>query len=134
MKKYFVKLMSRLLHSAIHQVMCHFWVFIVKGFSWKSVGFTVGFFLKITSLSWLILSISLDELNSINWLFEELMMNFLGISFYCCKRILIWRKILEIFWRLCLNIIFWIFLWMLTSLVIQNLNVTVSTTLKYCYK
>ena len=134
MKKYFVKLMSRLLHSTIHQVMCHFWVFIVKGFSWKSVGFTVGFFLKITSLSWLILSISLDELNSINWLFEELMMNFLGISFYCCKRILIWRKILEIFWRLCLNIIFWIFLWMLTSLVIQNLNVTVSTTLKYCYK
>ena len=134
MKKYFLKLMSRLLYSAIHQVMCHFWVFIVKGFSWKSVGFTVGFFLKITSLSWLILSISLDELNSINWLFEELMMNFLGISFYCCKRILIWRKILEIFWRLCLNIIFWIFLWMLTSLVIQNLNVTVSTTLKYCYK
>ena len=134
MKKYFVKLMSRLLHSTIHQVMCHFWVFIVKSFSWKSVGFTVGFFLKITSLSWLILSISLDELNSINWLFEELMMNFLGISFYCCKRILIWRKILEIFRRLCLNIIFWIFLWMLTSLVIQNLNVTVSTTLKYCYK
>ena len=28
----------------------------------------------------------------------------------------------------------WILLWMLTSLVIWNLNITVSTTLKYCYK
>ena len=29
---------------------------------------------------------------------------------------------------------FWILLWMLTSLVIWNLNITVSTALKYCYK
>ena len=29
---------------------------------------------------------------------------------------------------------FWILLWMLTSLVIWNLNITMSTTLKYCYK
>ena len=33
LKKYFVKLMSRLLHSAIHQVMWYFWVFIVNPFS-----------------------------------------------------------------------------------------------------
>ena len=31
------------------------------------------------------------------------MMNFLETSFYCCKRILIWEKILEVFWRLCLK-------------------------------
>ena len=33
MKKYCVKLMSRLLHSTIHQVMWYFWVFIVNPFS-----------------------------------------------------------------------------------------------------
>ena len=33
MKKYFLKLMSRLLHSTIHQVMWYFWVFIVNLFS-----------------------------------------------------------------------------------------------------
>ena len=32
---------------------------------------TVGFFLKITSPSWIILSISLDELNSIDWLLRS---------------------------------------------------------------
>ena len=32
---------------------------------------TVGFFLKITSPSWIMLSISLDELNSINWLLKS---------------------------------------------------------------
>ena len=58
---------------------------------------TVEFFLKITSPSWIILSISL-------------------------------------FWRIYLNIIFWILLWMLSSLVIWNLNITLSTSLKYCYK
>ena len=41
---------------------------------------------------------------------------------------------LEVFWRIYLNIIFWILLWMLTSLVIWNLNITLSTNLKYCYK
>ena len=47
---------------------------------------------------------------------------------------MIWQKILEIFWRIYLNIIFWILLWILTSLVIWNSSITVSTTLKYCYK
>ena len=32
---------------------------------------TVGFFLKITSPFWIILSISLDELNSIDWLLKS---------------------------------------------------------------
>ena len=31
-KKYFVKSMSRLLHSTIHQVMWYFWIFIVNPF------------------------------------------------------------------------------------------------------
>ena len=95
MKKYFVKLMSRLLHSSIHQVMRYFWVFIVNQFFlfmeyfffsrklfflWSpcllliaesvilhtSVKPTVEFFLKITSPSLIIMSISLDELNSNN--------------------------------------------------------------------
>ena len=33
MKKYFMKLMSRLLYSTTHQVMWYFWVFIVNPFS-----------------------------------------------------------------------------------------------------
>ena len=32
---------------------------------------TVGFFLKVTSQSWIILSISLDEVNSIDWLLKS---------------------------------------------------------------
>ena len=41
------------------------------------------------------LSIAPDELN---WfIVEKLMMNFLEISFYCFKRILIWQKVLEVF-------------------------------------
>ena len=87
-KKYFVKLMSRLLHSAIHQVMWYFWVFIVNPFSLlQSIFFsvklcflrspcllliavsisldtsgkpTVRFFLKISASSWIIFSISLN--------------------------------------------------------------------------
>ena len=47
---------------------------------------------------------------------------------------MLWQKISEIFWRIHLNIIFWILLWMLASLVIWNLDVTVSTTLKCCRK
>ena len=38
---------------------------------------TVGFFLKITSPSWIILSISLEGLNSINWLLKSLWWIFL---------------------------------------------------------
>ena len=93
MKKYLVKLMRRLLHSVIHQVMWYYWVFIVNPFSllwsffsrklsvlWSpcllliSESFSLdttskpiwGFFLRITSPSWIVLSISLDELNSID--------------------------------------------------------------------
>ena len=94
MKKYFMKLISRLLHSRINQVMWYFCVFIVNPFCllWsiffsRELHFpwspfvlliaewicldtsgepTVGFFLKITSPSWIILSISLEELNSID--------------------------------------------------------------------
>ena len=99
MKKYFVKLMSRLLHSRIHQVMWYFWVIIVNPFSllcsiffsrklcflWspcllliaKSISLdttgkpTVEFFLKITSPSWTILLISLEELKSTDWLLKS---------------------------------------------------------------
>ena len=51
--------------------------------------------------------------------------------FYCCRTILIWHKISEVFWKIYLNIVFRILLWMLTSLRIWNLNITVSTTMKY---
>ena len=99
MKKYFVKLMSRLLHSTIHQVMWYFWVFIVNPFSLLcSIFFSrklcficspwllliaelikldtsgkpnVEFFLKITCPSSTILSISIDELNSIDSLLKN---------------------------------------------------------------
>ena len=101
MKKYFVKLTSRLRQRSIHQVMWYFWVFIMNLFFllWSilisqencvyfdvlvslntelisldtSCKPKVGFFLKITSKilpSWIILSISFDELNSINWLLK----------------------------------------------------------------
>ena len=97
-KKYFVKLMTRLLLSTIHEVMWYFWMFIVNPFSllwsiffsrklcflrspclmliaeWINLDTsgkpTVQFFWKITSSSWTILSISLDELNSIDWLLK----------------------------------------------------------------
>ena len=146
MKKYFVKLTSRLLYSTIHQAIRYFWVFIVNSFSFYAVLFsqencssfgllliadlisldtsgkpTVDFFLKIISPSWIILSISLDEHNSIDCsrADDEFYWN---NFFYCCKRILIWQKILNDFWRLYLNIIFWILLWTLTSLVIWSLK------------
>ena len=93
-KKKIVKLMNRFLHSTIHQLMRHFWVFVVNTFSllwsifcsrklcflWspcllliaESISLdtsgktTVLFFFKITSPSWIILSISLDKLNSLD--------------------------------------------------------------------
>ena len=99
LKKYFVKLMSRLLYSTIYQVMWYFWVSIVNPFSllWSiffsrklcflwfsrlliiatSVSLdtsgksTAVFFLKITCPSWVILSISLHELNSVDWLLQS---------------------------------------------------------------
>ena len=96
-KKHFVKLMSRLLQSTIHRVMWHFWVFIVNPFFllWsifflKNTVFplvtltlaesinlgtsgkpTMGIFLKIASPSWIIFSVSLDELNLIDWLLKS---------------------------------------------------------------
>ena len=53
--------------------------------------------------------------------------------FNCCKRILIWQKIL-VFLENLFEYYFLDIMWMLTSLVIWNLDITVSTTLKYCYK
>ena len=101
--------MSRLLHSRINQVMWYFCVFIVNPFCllWsiffsRELHFpwspfvlliaewicldtsgepTVGFFLKITSPSWIILSISLDELHSINWLLKSWWWIFLKFYF-----------------------------------------------------
>ena len=97
-KKYFVKLTIRLFLSTIHQVMWYFWVFIVNPLSFLCSFFfsklcflwspclllitelisldtsakpTVGFFLNITSPSWIKLSVSLDELNSIDWLLKS---------------------------------------------------------------
>ena len=95
----FVKIMSRLLYDTMHQVMWYFWVFIVNPFSllwrcffsWKlcflwsfcllliaesisletSDKSTVKFFLKITSTSWIIFSISRHELNSFDWLLKS---------------------------------------------------------------
>ena len=97
--KKFVKLMSQLLHSTILQVMWYFWVFIVSPFPCFVVFFfsrklcflwsfcllliaesisldtsgkpTIGFFLKIKSPSWIILSISLDKFNSLDQLLKS---------------------------------------------------------------
>ena len=60
----------------------------------------VGFFLKISSSSWIILSISLNELNSNDWLLKRWWIFLKWFLFYCCKRIFIWQKILEVFWRI----------------------------------
>ena len=160
MKKFFVELMSRLSHSAIHQIMWYFWVSMVfffwkfffsrkRWFLWspcvlliaESVSLdncgkpTVGLLLKVTSPSWIILSILLDGPNSIDWLLKswwEICLK--QLLFYCYKRILIEQKTLAVSWRIFLNIKILILLWMLTSLVIWNLNITVSTIRKYCYK
>ena len=140
-------MMNQFLHSTIRQLVLYFWVFIVNPFSllWRiffsgklcflrspclllitgsisldtSCKANAGFFLKHFSPSWIILPISLDELNSIHWLLKSWWSIFLKwFLFYCYKRILIWQKILEVFRRTYLNIIFWILLWMLTSLAI----------------
>ena len=135
MKKYFVKLTSWLLYSTIHQVMWYFWVFTVDPFSlsliifflrtlcflWcpcilliaESVSLDTSGKSKITSSSWIILPISLAELNSTVdcWRGDD-EFSWSSFLFYCFKRILIWQTILELFWRIYLNIIFWILLWM----------------------
>ena len=126
MNKYFLNLMSRLLHSKIHQVMCYFWVFIVNlfyflwsiffsrklCFLWslyftlivESVNLdtsskpTLGFFLKIAFSSWIILLISLHDHNSIHWSLKSWWWILLkGFIFYCCEIILIRQKPLEVF-------------------------------------
>ena len=118
--------MSQLLYSMIHQVIHHIsgyssWIYfpfygfffskqlcflwspwlllIAESISLDSGKPSVGFFLKITSPSWIILSMSLDEL-------EEMMMNFLEIisnfyfivvkEFWCGKNI---RGFLENFFE-----------------------------------
>ena len=125
--------MSRLLHSRIHQLMWYCWVFIVNLFSllWSILFLKKICFLLSSGLLFIAESISLGTsgkptvgfffdlwhyslLNNIVtwwtyfvWLtVEELIMNFLEIFFFhCCKRIFIWQKILEIFFRIYLNII-----------------------------
>ena len=79
---------------------------------------TVEFFLKYTSPSWIILSITLDELNSVNWLLKSWI--FLKFHFIVVKKLWYGKKYynIRVFWRLYLNIIFWVLLWRLTSLVI----------------
>ena len=48
---------------------------------------TVEFFLKMIYPSWIILSISLNELNSVDWLMKSWWLIFLKLFlFYCCKR------------------------------------------------
>ena len=156
-----MKLKSRLLHSTIHHVMWYFWVFTVNPFSLSCIFFsrkwcflwflflwliaelisldtsgkpTVGFFLKITFPTWIIFPISLDKINSIDWFWKadnEFSWNFI-FCFIVVKEFCYGKK--NVFWRICLNISFWIFLWMLTPLVIWNLNITVIPILKYCYK
>ena len=123
MKKYFLKLMSWLLHSLIHQVMWYFWLFIENPFSllWSIFFSRKPFPLVSLSLvihesinldtsgkppSWIVLSISLHELNWINWLLKIWWWLFSKKKLFCsCKRILILQKILEVFWRIYLNII-----------------------------
>ena len=151
-----MKLTRQLLHSKIHQEMWHFWVFIVNPFFLlcsiffsRNLSFlwspcllliseltsldtsgkpSVRFFLKITSPSWIILSISLDKLNSIDyWRADD---EFSWNNFYFIVVKEFWYGKI---WRIYLNIIFWILLW-ISFLVIWNLNITVSTTMKYCYE
>ena len=89
---------------------------------------SVAFFLKITSPSWIILSISLDKLNSTDcWRADD---EFSWNNFYFIVVKEFWYGKI---WRIYLNIIFWILLW-ISFLVIWNLNITVSTTMKYCYQ
>ena len=128
--------MSQLLHSTTHQVMWYFWVFIVNRFFllWSIYFFsrklyflwplclfffaesisldtsgkpTVRFFLKITSPSWIILSISFDELNSINWLLlKSWWWIFLKFHFIVIKEFWYDKKKLEGCWRIYLNMFF----------------------------
>ena len=96
MKKCFVKLTNRLLHSTIHQVMRYFQVFIANPFSllWSffSQENCVSFGLLVSCLS-LSQSAQIPLVNLLQG-FSLIFLNFL-IFIYCCKRILIWQKILR---------------------------------------
>ena len=157
MKTFFVKLTSQLLHSMIHQVMWYFCVHSESIFQFMQYLVSqencasfdhpcllliaelispdtsgkpfVGSFLKITSPSWIILSISLDELNSIDCWRADDEFSWKKNYFIVVKEFWCGKKYYRIFGGHI-----WILLRMLTSLVIWKLNITVSTTLKYCYK
>ena len=59
---------------------------------------TVGFFLKLSCSSWIILSISLNELNSSEWLLKRCWWIFLNnFYFIVVKEFLYGKKILEVF-------------------------------------
>ena len=75
--------------------------------------------MKITSPSWIIYSFLLDELNSIDWLLKA-NDKFFWNNFYfiLVKEFWYGKKVLEIFWRISLNIILWILLLILTPFVI----------------
>ena len=67
----------------------------------------VGFFLKISSSSWIILSISLNELNSNDWLLKRWWWIFLkSFLFYCCKRIFILENLTDNFLNIIVNVNF----------------------------
>ena len=108
---------------------CFLWspclLVIAESISLDTSGKPTGrFFLKLSSSSWIIFSVSLNELSSSDWLLKRWWWIFLKQSiFYCRKRIFIWQKILEVFWRIWLTV-FLILLCMWTSLLIWDLNIT----------
>ena len=152
MKKYFVKLMSQFLYSTIHQVMlcsqcicyevflfsrklCFLWspclLLIAESTNLDTYGKpTVGFFLNITSPSWIILSISLVYLIQLNYSRADDEISWNNFYFIVVKEFWYDKKV---FWRIYLNIIFWILLWCDNFLEDLKFNIIVSTTLKYCY-
>ena len=94
----------------------------------------VGFFLKITSSSWTILSISLQELNSSDWFLKSWWwFSWKHLNLMLQKNFNMAKNI-KGFLENLFEYYFWVLLWMLTSLVIWNLNITVNCTPKYCYK
>ena len=133
-----MKLMSRFLCSTIHQVMWYFWVYIVNPFSllWSIFFPRKLYFLWCPCLLLIAKSVSLNTFgkSTVRFFFKIASTYWIIFSFCCFKWILIWQKILEAFWGIYLNIIFSMLLWMLTPLVIWHVNITVSSTLKYCYK
>ena len=106
----------------------HFPFYEVFFFSRRLCFFWSPYLLLITEL------ISLDTSGKPTIGFSLNFVELPSLFFYFFKKILIWQKMLKVFSRTYFNIVFWILLWMLTSLVLWNLNITVSTTPKYYYK